>query len=360
MSALLREAWASARANRTSSILILIVVAGMVMAVVLTSGRTIAAEQAVLRSIDDAGTRTITVRAEGEAGLTTSFLERMAGVEGISWIGAFSPIMDGRNAALPSAPGVPVRRIYTADAPAVGLPLHPVAQTAYASPVALDRLGLPYGFGAIALTTGETIGAAPSGMPTSVLAEFEPLALIPETPMGEEPVGLVVIIAERPTLVGPLTDVVGPLLAVEDPSKVRVSTSRELAELRAVVEGQLGSFSRGLVLVLVGASALIIAALLAALVLMRRKDFGRRRALGATRSFIVVLLLLQTGLVTALGIAVGTVAAHVVLLRGGDPLPQWEFTAALSALTLGSAALATLAPAVLASCREPVNELRTP
>lgn len=359
MIALLREAWASARANTASSILTLLVVAGMVTAVILTSGRTIAAEQAVLSSIDEAGTRAITVRAEADAGLTTSFLERISGVEGIAWAGAFSPIVDGHNATIPTTP-VPVRHIYTANAPTVGLPAHPIPDTAYASPLALERLGMPYGFGAITLTTGDTIGAAPSGTPPPFLADLEPLALIPQTPTGDEPVSLVVLIAERPTLVAPLTDVVGTLLAVEDPSKATVTTSRELAELRAIVEGQLGTFSRGLVLVLVGASALIIAALLAALVLMRRKDFGRRRALGATRSLIVVLLLLQTGLVTALGITLGAVAAHTVLLLGGDPLPGWKFTAALAALTLGAAALATLAPAVLASRREPVKELRTP
>ena len=127
-----------------------------------------------------------------------------------------------------------------------------------------------------------------------------------------------------------------------------------------MIQSQLGSQSRALVLGLVALTALLVAATLYGLVMMRRKDFGRRRALGATRTYIVSLLVTQTALLAlvgvTLGLAVSTSAA--VLLR--DPLPEIGFVAALAVLAFSSATVAAVVPAVAASRREPIRELRVP
>lgn len=103
-----------------------------------------------------------------------------------------------------------------------------------------------------------------------------------------------------------------------------------------------------------------MAVLLYGLVMLRRKDFGRRRALGATRGLIVGLLLVQTGLLAVIGVGVGTAASLVVLVASGDPLLGVPFTSALSVLTLSTALVAAALPAVIASRREPIRELRVP
>ena len=360
MSAVVREAVASLRGQAVSTILTFLVVAGMITAVLLTSGRSIAAEQQVLSSIDQAGSRSITVRAEPDSGVTTAFLDRVASIQGVSWVGAFSQIIDGHNSDLASAPSVPLRRLYTSDPTAVGLPERPLEQTAYASPSALRLLGMPYGSGAISLTTGETIGVVPAATEVPFLVDFEPLVLMPATFTGEERVSVVVVIAERPGLVAPLTEVVGSLLSPDNPDKVAITTSRALAELRAIIETQLATFSRGLVLVLVAAASIVIGALQAGLVILRRKDFGRRRALGASRSLIVTLVLLQTLIVTLAGVAGGVGAAYALLFASGDSQPGWTFVGAVTLLTMTAALLTSLVPAVLASRREPVRELRIP
>lgn len=56
-------------------------------------------------------------------------------------------------------------------------------------------------------------------------------------------------------------------------------------------------------------------------VMVRREDFCRRRALGATRSTIIRLLLAQTAMLAIVGILVGSIAAATVLGVAGDPLP---------------------------------------
>ncbi len=193
------------------------------------------------------------------------------------------------------------------------------------------------------------------------LTGFEPLALVPQpNATGTEPINVIVVIAERPDLVAPVSAAVLSVLAADDATKITVQTSAALAELRALIEGQLGSFSRGLVLALLGLTGALVAILLYGLVMMRRKDFGRRRALGATRSYIVTLLLAQTALLAIAGIIIGTIGSVIALLAFGDPLPGLAFTAALAILTLVTALIAALVPALVASRREPIRELRVP
>ena len=193
------------------------------------------------------------------------------------------------------------------------------------------------------------------------LTGFEPLVLVPQpNATGTEPINIIVVIAERPDLVAPVAAATLSVLAADDPTKVTVQTSAALAELRALIEGQLGSFSRGLVLALLGLTGALVAILLYGLVMMRRKDFGRRRALGATRSYIVALLLTQTALLALAGIAIGTIGSVIALIAFGDPLPGLAFTTALAILTLVTALIAALVPALAASRREPIRELRVP
>ncbi len=66
MLAIIREAMASARSQPVASVVSIIMVAGMCATVLLTTGRTAGAEQAVVASIDSAGTRAVVVRADAD------------------------------------------------------------------------------------------------------------------------------------------------------------------------------------------------------------------------------------------------------------------------------------------------------
>ncbi|MGF3053937.1 ABC transporter permease [Microbacterium sp. YY-03] len=360
---LIREAFASARSGPVASIVTIIMVTGMILAVMLTTGRTVGAEQNVLGSIDSAGTRSIVIRAEDSAGVTADALNRMAGIEGIEWAGAFSSAIDSTNGINPDGTRVPVRFAYGTNLARLDIntPSPLPGELAYASQTALDQLGLIDIAGSITLTTGSNYAVAGRINVPDFLTGFEPLALVPQpNATGTEPINVIVVIAERPDLVAPVSAAVLSVLAADDPTKITVQTSAALAELRALIEGQLGSFSRGLVLALLGLTGALVAILLYGLVMMRRKDFGRRRALGATRSYIVTLLLAQTALLATAGIAIGTIGSVIALLALGDPLPGLAFTAALAILTLVTALIAALVPALVASRREPIRELRVP
>lgn len=362
VASMLREAVASARSQRAASTLTILMVAGMILTVMLTTGRTVATEEQVLGSIDDAGTRTIEIRAEDAAGVQSDVLDRIRGIDGIEWSAAFSAARDATNTLVPDGTRVPVRYAYGDGFERLGIPASIAlpGEAAYASGAALQSFGLVDGTGAITLTTGETVTVAGRLDVPDFLASFEPVVLVPTVTDEPEIVNVVLVIADSPELVAPVADAVLSVLAADDPTKVSVQTSESLATLRAVIESQLGASSRVLVLALLGVTALLVGVILYGLVMMRRKDFGRRRALGATRAFIVTLLVAQTVILALVGIAVGLAVSVVVALITSDPLPGVFFIVALSVLAVLAAVIAAIIPAVAASRREPIRELRVP
>jgi putative ABC transport system permease protein len=361
--ALSHEAVASAIAAPIASIITIVMIAGMCAAVLLTSGRTVGAEQAVIGSIDSAGTRSIIVRAQPDAGLDTSVLERISHLTGIQWAGAFGPASDVRNAAFSGGTRVPLRLAWGQGWDTFGLPdpLPGTGDVAFASPQALEQLGITGRSGTVDTTAGT--GYAVTG-PITVpdqLAFLEPLLIAPQ-PHSDNPssVGLLVVIASRPDLVAPVADAVGGVLAVGDPTKVNVETSQDLATLRGLIQGQLGSFGRGLTVGIFALTGLLAAAILYGLVMLRRKDFGRRRALGASQRLIIALLVTQTAILAASGAVLGTATAVVVLATANDPLPGPDYLLGIAVLAVTVGVLASLAPALAAARREPITELRVP
>jgi putative ABC transport system permease protein len=133
-----------------------------------------------------------------------------------------------------------------------------------------------------------------------------------------------------------------------------------LADLRALVQTQLGSFSQSLILLTFGLSGILVAAILYGLVVMRRKDFGRRRALGAAQSLIVSLVLSQIVMLAAAGATAGSVISAIALAVARNPLPPLEYFVAVAFLAITIAVLAAVFPAVAAARRDPLTELRVP
>jgi putative ABC transport system permease protein len=358
-----REAVASAWSQPIASILSIVIVAGMCAAVLLTTGRTVGAEESVLGSFDSAGTRSIVVRADADAGLDTSVLGRLAHIEGIDWVGAFGAADDATNAAIPGGTRVPLRLGWGDDFERLGIPnVRAVPdRSAWASAAALSALGAPAGVGGIVSEDGDGFAIAGEIPVPDYLNFLEPMVIAPQNSGSQtEVVTVLVVIADRPDLVAPVSESVRSLLSVEDPKKATMTTSESLASLRAMVQGQLGAYGRSLVIAIFALTAALVAAILYSLVMMRRKDFGRRRALGATRGLIVRLLLTQMAALSAVGVIVGCGASAITLQLTGDPLPSFQFFVAIAVLAIAVGVVAALLPAVAASRRDPLRELRVP
>jgi len=133
-----------------------------------------------------------------------------------------------------------------------------------------------------------------------------------------------------------------------------------LAELRGVIDGQLTTQSHRLVLGILVACGFATLVNVWSLVLMRRRDFGRRRALGATRTMIVMLLSAQVAVISLVGALIGVTAGVAVLFIAGDPLPTVDYMVAVGAAFATTTTFAASLPALWAANRDPLTELRVP
>lgn len=140
---------------------------------------------------------------------------------------------------------------------------------------------------------------------------------------------------------------------------VTVSTSEQMAELRRVVGGQLTAQGRAIVLGVLGGATLATLVNVWGLALMRRRDIGRRRALGATRATIMTLMIGQVT-VAALTSAIIGAGGVALLARGDAPIPNLPYITAVVLALTGISAIAAGIPALIASRRDPLSELRVP
>ena len=355
---IVREAWLSALSQRVSSLLSIVMVGGMAAAILLTTGQTAAAERAALAQIDAIGTRSIIVRAGEHAGLDTTILQRLAAFDGIESVTAFGTIVDARNALVPGAPLTGLRPAYGT------LVSGAQAGTVLASSTASLHLGLFDGTGAIVTNDGFQMVVTGHLEVPEHLGFLEPLAVIVPDSTEEvnsangQPITTLVILATEPRLVSQVTRALTGVLAVPEPQEISLETSSQLASLHAAVSGQLGIHGRNTLLSILGVAAALVASNLFGLVQMRRKDYGRRRALGASQILIVTLLTTQTTILSAIGAVCGAAIATITSWYFGHPLPGLPFTLAVIVAGILVSILASIIPAIAAARRDPLHELR--
>jgi putative ABC transport system permease protein len=148
------------------------------------------------------------------------------------------------------------------------------------------------------------------------------------------------------------------VLAPPDLTSVRVDSPTALADLQRAVGGDLGGYRRGLLLVVQGAGGLLIGVVILAEVLLRRRDLGRRRALGASRPALVLLVVSRTAIAATPGVVVGIAFGTLAAYAWAQPPPP-TFGVGTGILTMLAATGAATLPAVLAAWRDPVAVLRT-
>ncbi len=357
-----REIVASVRAQRVASVVTLLLMAAASTTVIVTAGRNAGAEQAVLAQIDAAGTRSLTVRAKGaQAGFTADVVTRLAGYDVIESVTGFGPVTDVTAAAIPQGTRVGLLAAYgtigtlnLSDQPSVaGL------RQAWATPAAAEALGMPHGRGSVRPADGaEYLLTATLDLPEHLRA-MDPIVIEPRT-ADATPISSIVVTANSPQDLPLVERLVGDVLADVPRDGLTVESSQSLADLRAVIGGELTRQSRGVVLgVLAGAAGTTLVTIWS-LVLMRRRDFGRRRALGATRPIITTLVIGQVLIPATTGALLGAATGLALLAVGKHPLPAPGYIAAVVVVFTLAATLAATAPALWASRRDPLTELRVP
>jgi len=359
--AVMREALSSAWSQPVQSILTFAMVAGMCVSVILTAGRTVGAQERVAATLESPAGRTIVVRAAADAGVTSAILERLRYVRGITWAGAFGPAIDVTNSNIPDGNPVPLRTSWGLETSQSGAPFAAGGDSlAWGSVDALEALGMNDHSGTATSAAGTSYSIQGELVTPTYLSDIQPLLVTPQSSRSSGTVAVVVVVAKSPALVKSLIPVVMGLTDASDRSKIKIETSQALESVRSSVNHQLSAFGRGLTLIIFGATGALLAAVLCGLVLLRRRDFGRRRALGASRSLVVSLVLTQTLFVALLASIVGTAAAAATLLLTGDPLPSLTYSIAVAVAATVATIVAAVPPSFLAANRDPIKELRVP
>jgi putative ABC transport system permease protein len=358
----LREVGASALSQRVSTAMTLLFVLSATAVVLITAGRAAGAEAAVLADIDAVGTRTLTVRvATPHDDFSAALVDRIAAHHDVvDEVTGFGPVTDV-TATEGSAP-VAMRAVYGSLAGKTLAPMAAVAGTpqALATSDAVTTLGLLAGRGSVYGTDGtETLITGDVELPAH-LASMNPVVLVPGQGHAEEPVTTITLVAHKPANLPLITDLVTGALSDLDPTTVTIETSQRLADLRAVLEGQLTRQSHTLVLGILVGSAFAIMVNVWSLALTRRKDFGRRRALGATRTMIVGLVTGQVAIIATVGAVAGVATGTAVIAVTGDPLPPASYLVAVAAAFITASIATAAVPAVWAANRDPLTELRVP
>lgn len=359
----LREVRGSALSQRVTSAMTLLVVLGATAAVLVTAGRAAGTEAAVLADIDAAGTRTLTIETTILNGdFSAQLIGRLARhrdvIEEVTGLG---PVEDVTASAYPGG-RVAMRSVYGSLSGSAVEPLTPVAGTpqVLATQDAIDVLGLRAGRGSVSDTTQkEAIITGRLTLPEH-LAWMGPSVVVPGDLTSRDPLTTIVVVAREPADLPLITALVLDAVGDVGIENLTIETSQQLADLRTVIGGELSRQSRTLVLSIIAASGLAIMLNIWGVALMRRKDLGRRRALGATRTMIVSLLTAQVGLLAALGALGGLAIGTGFLYASGNPLPSTIYLAAVVATFTATAVAVAALPACWAANRDPLQELRVP
>lgn len=341
----------------------ILIVAAVCAFILATTGQTVRAEQEVLGQMDEAGTRLITViDDQGTAGLTPSAVNRLERLTSAEWVIGLSYATDARNSAIDGGQPAAVRHWWgelPEEVEINGRPPQPGEGLIGADAQVILGFDQPVGSvdlgdEQLSVVGGFTSSNALPSLTSGVLAR--PGAEQTQTARLRS----IHLLATTSAQVEPLTRAISGLLGATDPMSVRFETSQALADVRTAVAGELGRFSHQLILAALGVGLLLVALVVYGSVTTRRQDFGRRRALGATRSTIIALIAVQNTLVGICGAALGTLAGCLIVWRltGGYPGPQ--FAAAIAILAVLTVGVAAVPPAVIAAFRQPVLVLRVP
>lgn len=357
---LLAEALRIAVSQPVSSVVTGLIVAGVCAAILSTTGQTVQAETEVLAQIDAAGTRSVVITdAQGNAGIRSDAVDRISRISGVEWVIGLGPATDVRAAGVPGGNPAAIRTIHgtlPVQIQVNGLELTKGTVLTGVEAQRILGLGIPIG----GVTTNEGGYAVVGSFQATDPLSFLNSSLITNPVPADTTLRSVHILADTPQQVAFVADAALDLLAPDDRTSLAVQTSETLANIRAAVQGQLGQYGRQLITLVLAAGLVLTGLNVYGTINNRRRDLGRRRALGASRPTLIALITTQTLLTALLGATLGSTTTNLVLTQTTNKPAPPTFTLAIIILATLTATIAALPPATIAALRDPVHVLRVP
>lgn len=353
------EAWRSTRARPVAAVLILVLTAAMCFVSLATVGRSVAAEQQVSDELESAGARELVVANGGGLDLLGPTVVRLAdsmtGVERAIGVGAPRDVV---NSAVPTGDRGPMWGLSgdLEDAVVLEDGRWPRAGEALVAADAATFFGFAQPVGAVRdVRTGESIPVVGSYRPKAPFGDLNGVIISAPQQDARE---LRVVLADIGAAARVQEAVLG-LLGDTGATQTSVSSPVKVADLHTSIVGTLDRFGSGLLALVLGMGAVLVAAVVAADTTMASVEWGRRRALGASRTQLVILATMRVGFAAVAGSVVGVLGAWAMaLVQDWSVVPRFAFAVATLAALVALAS--ALPPAVRAARRDPVAVLRTP
>lgn len=356
----LRVALAAGRGARSQpvlSVVIALIAAATVTVTLATAGRTVSTQRAVLARFDTLALTVLQVTDErGDAGLDAADVDRVRRLSGVDWALGIGPVHDVHTAGLAGTP-VPSRVVVgRSDLLQVA---NPADGQAYIAEPSQAALALTTASGAVETVDGAQLPVVGWFTASGPLADLEDSVLVVDQSY-DGPLRRLYLHATTAddllNVAAAATHAVGD----RDGVRPRVEVSADVAAIRAAVRGELGGAGRATVLQALAAGLVLGALTIFSGVQARRRDFGRRRALGATRAQLLGLVVTQVLAAAIPGCLFGAIIGSVVSRHLADNWPGIAYPAAVAVLGTLTLAAAALPPAIIAAHRDPVAAIRVP
>jgi putative ABC transport system permease protein len=362
---LIREALIAALSRPVATVAVALVTALTCATVLLTTGRAVRAQEDVVSRLDNMGTLLIAASdGQGLAGMMASSVTTVGSMPAVEWAFGLGAAKDGHNAALPGGEGVAARPFFGDLRSVVTLNTGrwPGPGEAIASTTAAAELGLIDGVGGIAYGSDDSDSHPIVGTYRAdrVLKSLANSVLIEPTTWQAAPILYLYAKAIDVSWVDRVVDAVPSVITAATPAGITVESPQALRDARGQISSDLAASSRYLMLATLATGLVLVAVTMLAAVTDRKADFGRRRALGASRSAVIVVVMVQALVAALVGAAVGVGCAQVVNAVASASSPSLAFTVGLVVLAVACAVVAAVPPAILASLRDPVRVLRVP
>lgn len=361
--ALLAEALRSTARHRLVSGTLLLIAAVTTGSVLLTTGNGYAVEAAVIGSLDDTGSRVVVgYDQDGAAGIGAATVDALSRTDAAAWVLGLGTAVDHRVDPHVARGAVAVRPVHgdLADAVVLTSGRQPLPGEAVIGARAAVASGLVDGVGGLRAGAADVpvVGVFRAEGP---LDRLNDVALaVPDGTVADQPLRYVYGLAPTIAQVDVLADALRAATVAADPDLVRLETPSAAVDLQRVISGELGSASRRATTLILVTSGILIVTVGTMVVGTRRRDVGRWRALGASRSAVVAGFLVQVLVPVLVGASAGAVSGqawnHVV----HEFRNSWAFAGALVVDAVLVAAVAAAVPALAAAHRDPVRVLRVP
>jgi len=359
MNALL-EALRVLRASRVPAALIALVTGLGCAGIALTTGATAAAGADLGMRLEAAGSRVLTiVDVSGEGYLSSTAREQISTFGAVERAVGLSLPADVHNPRLgPGSSSVPSWVVSGSLADMVEMTDGRWAQPgeAMVSVDAREALGLADGFGAVSdgSVHSPVVGTFRVRQP---FERYSAGVVVAEASAGHMRSLHVVTGRARDSQVvqSAALDVVGA-----PPGAIQVESPVDLAALQQAVIEDFEGYGRQMLAGLLAATAFLVSVVVAADVMLHRRDLGRRRVLGASRGFVVGLVVSSAVLPASAGAVVAVVATNAWVVSAGGRVVPWSFSFAIALTCVLTCAAAAVLPAWYAAVRDPLRVLRTP